>query len=282
MRKITVVVPVYKQWHHLRALLAGFDAQTLSPTEFDLILVANEPLPDGYTPPETSFPVTLCACLKPGSYAARNFGASLAESDLLTFTDADCRPDPDFLRQLLIAHEKLPAAILAGRVGILPAEHRTLWSDYDCLRGIPQERYVARGYGACANLTVPRALFDADGGFDETRLSGGDAEFCRRLSVPVLYVGEAVVTHPCRETFSDVWCKARRVRGGQIRSGPLRRRAAWTVLSFLPPFRESGQLWRVPFPIQQRVRAILAQNLLWACLMAESLRLLFRGEPERR
>ena len=74
------------------------------------------------------------------------------------------------------------------------------------MRGIPQARYVARGYAATANLTVPVQAFRAAGGFAPERFSGGDAAFCRAAGAagfPIRLVPGAVIVHLCRTEWRD-------------------------------------------------------------------------------
>ena len=57
-------------------------------------------------------------------------------------------------------------AILVGAVDVRPAgDPPNAWEIYDMIKGIPQERYAGRGYGATANLMVAADLFRAVGGF---------------------------------------------------------------------------------------------------------------------
>ncbi|SFJ62662.1 glycosyltransferase family 2 protein [Celeribacter neptunius] len=279
---IDVVVPVYRHWQDLYGLLNAFDQQTLDQTGFTINIVANEPVPEGVKGQEWLRNAKLVECLKPGSYAARNFGAALGVGRLLYFTDADCRPHPDCLSVLLQAHKAQPGAILVGQVQMVEPKRETLWSTLDMVRGIPQDQYVSRGYGAGASLAIPREIFTQFGGFDTQRFSGADAEFCRRVPVPVCYVPEAIVSHPCRASFHELFRKARRLRGGQLLAGAPGRRIAWGLLSVLPPVREMYQLWQRPFSVGKRIRAIVALNLIWGLLVIETMRLLVVGRPERQ
>ena len=82
---------------------------------------------------------------------------------------------------------------------MLPPVTPTACARYELVRGIPQARYVARGYAATANLAVPADLFRRLGGFDAARRSGGDAGFFRRAGRaghPVTLVPDAVVPTP--------------------------------------------------------------------------------------
>ena len=291
---ISVIVPVHgEDWRLVPGLLAALAAQTLSPDRFEAILVNNAgPLPDPAPapPPGAGFAWRVLDCPAPGSYAARNFGAARARGALLVFTDADCLPGPGWLAALAEAAATAPGRLLAGPVRMTGAEtpagaRPNPCAAYDRLRGIPQERYVRLGYAATANLAVPRAVFDAQGGFDATRFSGGDAAFCRtagRAGVAIELVPGAAVGHPVRADWAALSVKARRVKGGQILGGAPRARAVWLVRSLTPPLRATLRFARAPAPWPERRAAIGALYRLWGVELAEIVRLAAGGAPERR
>ncbi|MEO7222844.1 MAG: glycosyltransferase family 2 protein, partial [Devosia sp.] len=177
--RFSVLVPVYEQWDLVPALLARLAAQSLAQDEFEVILADNGS--PNYAPPATlPANVRIVTCAAPGSYAARNMAASVATGRWFAFTDADCLPEPGWLAALAAAGDDADGkAILVGAVDVRPqGALPNAYEIYDMIKGIPQERYASRGYGATANLAVPAEVFAATGGFDGARLSGGDAEFC--------------------------------------------------------------------------------------------------------
>jgi glycosyltransferase involved in cell wall biosynthesis len=77
-----------------------------------------------------------------GSYAARNHGAAVARAPVLAFTDADCRPAPDWLERGLVALRD--ADLVAGAVELPLGPRPTLAAALDVACGLDQARYVAR------------------------------------------------------------------------------------------------------------------------------------------
>jgi glycosyltransferase involved in cell wall biosynthesis len=266
--------------------LRAIEQQTLALENIELILVDNgsgDPMDPTVLPPFAR----MYRCQTPGSYAARNVGAMHAQGQWLVFTDADCVPDRDWLAALQAAARSERSFLLAGPVSIVSYSERPNWSEvYDMVRGIPQAHYVKRGYAATANLAVLKKVFDALGGFDGRRYSGGDAEFCRRAGVRgcgTRFVERAAVAHPTRNTWEELSTKARRVKGGQLTAGSLRRRTLWHLATCLPPIRESWRLLRNrAFPKHYRLIAVAIQLRLWLVQIAEMLRLLAGRVPERR
>jgi len=144
---------------------------------------------------------------------------------------------------------------------------------------------VRLGYAATANLAVPASVFARLGGFDQTRMSGGDAAFCRRVGaagVPIALIAGASVAHPARASFDELARKARRVKGGQIRGGSRAFRLSWLLRSLTPPLRAHRRFLFAPYPWAQRRDAIATLYRLWGVELAEIMRLLRGGAPERR
>ena len=282
--RLSVIVPVYRQWDLVPGLLAALAAQRLPAAAFEILLVDNEPEagPPPLAPPANA---RILPCAAPGAYAARNAGIAAARGRHLAFTDADCRPDPGWLAALAAAAVD-ERTLLAGPVRVEAAgDPPNRYEAYEVLRGIPQERYARLGYAATANLTVPAAVFAAIGGFDATRRSGGDAAFCRRAGrrgYPLRLAPGAVVAHPARDSWQALSVKARRVKGGQIRSGAPAARATWLMRTLTPPLRALARFLRADAPWPVRRAAIGVLFRLWGVELAETARLLAGGAPERR
>lgn len=284
--RFSVLVPIYEQWDLVPLLLARLRAQTLAQERFEVVLVDNGSR--DFAPPDgLAGNVRVVTCAMPGSYAARNAAAAEARADWFAFTDADCLPEPGWLNALAAAAAGTSAdTILVGRVEVRSqGEPPNAYEVYDMIRGIPQERYVSRGYGATANLAVSADLFRRVGGFDGTRLSGGDAEFCRRAvarGAKVRFVPEARADHPARDTWEALAVKSRRVLGGQVAAGSARRRAVFLLRTIGAPLIPAWRFIRAPYPMRQRLTAIGVQLRLWRVELAEAIRLLAGGDAERR
>ncbi|QDY70404.1 glycosyltransferase family 2 protein [Qingshengfaniella alkalisoli] len=280
----SVIVPVYRQWDRMQTFLTAWSALKRAPGEVELIIVNNEPdfEPGLGTLPECA---QIIKCAKPGSYAARNAGASVARGTWLIFTDADCVPRSDWLANLCAAFNDVGETLLAGDVQMFREGPPNWCSSYDLVRGIPQRRYVSRGYAATANLAVPAQVFRRVGGFDPQRFSGGDAEFCRRAKqhgIPLLFLSNAVVEHPARASWGDLVKKARRVKGAQLTHGSYYERIYWMARTLLPPIPELWHLARSARPIPDRLKALIIRLFLWPLEIAEIASLQLNRNPERR
>jgi glycosyltransferase involved in cell wall biosynthesis len=286
---VTVVVPVYNDWNLVPGLLACFSVQSLGPEKFEMLFVDNG---SAWIPDDLSFPsgARLLRCQTPGSYAARNEAIRNARGLLLAFTDADCRPGPQWLEKGLECFERaaVPETIIAGRIVVEPEswDHMTASEMHDVALGLPQARYVQKGIATTANLFVPSKVFANLGLFDQARFSGGDAELCRRAvrrGIALRYCEEAAVIHPARRTWSELQSKRRRVVGGKITSGSVLRRTVKTMRVVLPPFPAWMRvLVATQLSLGQRLVACWVETRLWFVELSELARLLLRRRRPSR
>ncbi|MDB5422325.1 MAG: Dolichyl-phosphate mannose synthase related protein, partial [Brevundimonas sp.] len=199
--EVTVIVPAWNVQDDLGHCLRALEAQTLSPKAFEIIVVDNGST-DGTVAVADSFAgVRVLSEPRPGSYHARNTGLAHALGDYIAFTDADCRPAPDWLSEAVSACRIRPGVgLIGGRIELFsdvdnpgPAEL------YERIFAFRQKETVASGRCTTANWISPRAVLDQLGGFDGALKSGGDYELSLRIGAagyPLAYVETMVVRHP--------------------------------------------------------------------------------------
>lgn len=286
--RFSIIVPVFEQWQLVPRLLRSLQEQTWMEGDFEVLLIDN-----GShcfeAPAELPSWARVLRCETPGSYAARNAGIIAACGSWLLFTDADCMPTTDWLIRMAEAiaiHGN--QCLIAGAVQVAAEgdDAPNPYQIYDMVKGIPQAHYVRRGYAATANLCVPKAIIDVIGLFDIKRYSGGDSELCRRAlhrGYRLYYAPTALVRHSARDSWQALATKARRVKGGQLTAGSLRRRILYFLRSFAPPL---SAVWRFLLERQQpprfRLIAVAVQMRIWMVDMREALRLGLGLHPERR
>lgn len=130
-----------------------------------------------------------------GPAVARNVGSAAATGDVLVFIDADCEPEPDWLRRLLVAAGD--AELVQGAV--LPPEGASVQ---------PFDRFIAvvseYGLYQTANLAIRRDLFERIGGFESVAKPGGGKELgedawlgwrARRAGARSAFAADALVRH---------------------------------------------------------------------------------------
>jgi len=150
------------------------------------------------------------------SYAARNFGVRASSSDLLLFTDIDCKPDVNWLLECLRNIEF--NAIYSGKVSFFCESN----SCFEKTSGIFDSNYFLRNdlnakntTGVTANAFMLRSTFEHIGYFDEITSGGDHAYFVRakKACVKFRYIDSAIVEHPTR-TFNELVIKLERISQG--------------------------------------------------------------------
>lgn len=287
--KYSIIVPVYNQWKYIPDLLKCIKNQTFNQEEFEVLLVDNG---SDIVPSPKSFGtnIRLLKCKQPGSYNARNIGIVASNASWLVFTDADCLPDKNWLLSLDqgIANLSIPeSTIFAGHIETVPSSKiPSLYEIYDIVKGIPQHKYVKKGYAATANFACSRELAKKLGGFDGKLFSGGDHEFCKRArykGARLKYLPSMRVLHRARINASEVFTKARRLKGGQFMQ--TKGGARWiTVLRTLSPpiFAVKDLILSTEHSYTFRIKALFVLLLVWIVEIWEVFRISCFMTPERR
>lgn len=219
---VSVIIPVYHDWHRLVMALDALERQTWPRDRFEIIVLNNDPADPFPETFEDRQNLKLLCEKKPGSYAARNTGIRAAKGELLGFCDADCIPEKDWIEQAVKCLVKNPGFFrVAGRIELTFKDHKKpgLAELHESIFAFRQDEYAKNGVSTTANMFAWRQVFDAVGLFDETLLSGGDLQWGRRADAAgfgIVYCPEAVVGHPARRTVGSLIKKARRVCGGYI------------------------------------------------------------------
>ena len=219
----TVIVPVKDGTEALIKCVEALLEQDYPPERYEIIVVDN----GSVVPPARVLPqdrrLRLLEEATPGSYAARNAALGHAHGEVLAFTDADCVPDTAWLRvgvEFLCAHPEV--AMIGGQIefAFRHGEPQTGAEWFEFVEGFPQEKYIGSGFAVTANMITRRAAFDRVGKFDGSLMSGGDADWGRRVrdaGGALWYLPECKVIHPARATWAELGSKAERTTTGIVR-----------------------------------------------------------------
>lgn len=121
-----MVIPIYNGAADLPDLLSCLEQQTYTSENLEYLLVDNNSQDNtahliAEAVKTTSIPLKLLSETEiQSSYAARNRGIQSSTSDLIAFTDADCRPEPTWLEQLLQPFNQPEIGLVAGEILALP------------------------------------------------------------------------------------------------------------------------------------------------------------------
>lgn len=149
-------------------------------------------------------PVTVVHEQTPGQGRARNAGVSAARGDILAFTDDDCYPAPDWLRQVQRVFADPALGYMGGRILLHdPADAAITIQTSTELKRFAPHSFLPAGSIQGANMSVRRQVLDEVGAFDPlfgpgTPFIADDIELVARASAAGwsgIYCPDAVVYH---------------------------------------------------------------------------------------
>lgn len=213
---VSVVVPHLNQLEAADRCLHSLYAQSYPRDRFEIIVVDNGSSCD-LTPLAAAHPdVTFLKELTPGPGPARNKGVQASRGDIVAFTDADCRVDPEWLVEavaLLMSGDS--SGVVGGdvRIDFVDARRLTAIEAYEAVFAYRQKLYIEqRGFSGAGNLAVRRSVFDAVGGFGGIEISE-DMDWgvrAARARHPARYAPRMIVFHPARTRMAELEAKWRR------------------------------------------------------------------------
>lgn len=214
---VSVIIPIYNGMEDLPDLEACLLRQTYPADRVEYLLVDNnsqdatlERLKE-FAERASSHGLTVIPRSETAiqsSYAARNQGIRAARGEILVFTDADCRPEPEWLARLVEPFESASVGLVVGEIKALPG-HSWL-EQYAERRDILSQKFtIAHAfypYGQTANLAVRTVALQKSGLFRPYLTTGGDADLCWRIQLSgdwqLHFAADAVIRHRHRSTLS--------------------------------------------------------------------------------
>lgn len=292
MIEVSVVIPTYNDWERLQLCLDALASQSLARSCYEVIVVNNNPnsAPPAWLTLEDN--VKLLEESKPGSYAARNRALSIAQGKYIAFTDSDCIPAQDWLESGLSIFQNNPDVCRVGGAIdlILQGEKPTVAEVYELFFAFRQEEFVGNdGMAATANMMAKREVFDHIGWFNDSLMSGGDAEWGIRAQANgyrIIYAENVIVNHPSRSKLKELVQKTKREAGGHLNllNGEPRLKIYFNILiGVLPPVKSLRRLVHVnKYGFKFKVIAFGVRYFLRLVSMNEKLSILLAGKnPER-
>ncbi|MEA5602131.1 glycosyltransferase [Nostoc sp. UHCC 0252] len=219
---VSVVIPIYNGEADLPDLVNCLLSQTYPKERVEYLLVDNNSSDRTLSILKTSAencPITIHPLSEnqiQSSYAARNTGIRAAVGEIIVFTDADCRPQPQWLDSLIQPFVNQEVVIVAGEILALPgttlleqhAEREETLSQKHTLK------HPFRPYGQTANLAIRRIALEKAGLFRPYLTTGGDADICWRILGENIgrleFAPDAIVQHRHRATLKELESQWRR------------------------------------------------------------------------
>jgi cellulose synthase/poly-beta-1,6-N-acetylglucosamine synthase-like glycosyltransferase len=214
--KVSVVIPIYNGEEDLHELITCLLAQSYPKEQVEYLLVDNNSsdrtLRCLHTAAEHC-PITIRPLSEvqiQSSYAARNTGIRAATGEIIVFTDADCRPQPQWLDALVQDFVKPNVVMVAGEIAALKS--KTFLERFaDRQETLSQKHTLANKfcpYGQTANLAIRRLALEKVGLFRPYLTTGGDADICWRIQKEgigsIEFAANAIVQHRHRATLKEL------------------------------------------------------------------------------
>ncbi|MCP4501806.1 MAG: glycosyltransferase family 2 protein [Deltaproteobacteria bacterium] len=263
--KISIVVPAHNEEERLDGFFQRLQKIEYPSEKWEFLLVDNGSA-DNTLKKARALGIEPLFEKKIGAYAARNTGVRRATGEVIAFTDADCLPEPGWLREGVRALAN--AELVSGQIEFFD-EFPTLASRYSKTQWGQQEKTTKENQSAAAgNLFIRRAFFLELGGFLEENLYIEDTRFtsaATKKGARLVHAPLAIVRHPAHGTLKELLEKCRQF-GFSL--GESRRAAQTEWRDLLPGVRELVQFYHRAKLKKREV--VPAAALIWMCKLAKA------------
>ncbi|AUX64535.1 glycosyltransferase [Escherichia coli] len=288
MKTVSVIIPTYRDWERLSKCLNAIKKQRY-PAEFiQVIVINNDPFDNNpFINSDEYKNVKFLVEGKVGSYAARNKGLNYAKGEIIAFTDSDCVPD-EFWISNAVRHfeENSKCTRIGGKIELFFKGNvsKTLAEFYEQSYAFRQKEFVQRqGMAATANMFSYKKVFDDISYFNDSLMSGGDAEWGVRANnkgYRIDYCDSVTVYHPARESMKQIFIKNRREASGKIKNK--RKVLINFVMSLLPPLKSLMYIRYHGNSIYKVLIAFFIRYLMRIDTAIEQIRVVFFNKKAER
>ncbi|PKL57176.1 MAG: hypothetical protein CVV35_01375 [Methanomicrobiales archaeon HGW-Methanomicrobiales-6] len=238
--KISIIVPVKNEESKIETCLNAVFSQTLKPFE---VIVVDGHSTDGTVEKAMKFPVRVLYEEYHTRAGANEVGIANARGDYVAFTDADCIPDLNWLKNL---HKEFTDGIVGVGGGIrnigeslweesINFASNTFLGSANSIQGryFKNKRFV-KSISGC-NSIYRKGDVTACGGFDVSLSTAEDTDLNNRISKfgNLLYTPDAVVSHNHKRGLKDFRKRMYQYGYGRARS------KLWD-LQVIPPIMAPG------------------------------------------
>ena len=211
----SVVIPTYNRPQQLKRCLAALAALDYPHDRFEIIVVDDaSPTPLNRIVEAVQDRIRARFVRQErnaGPAAARNKGATVADGQLIAFTDDDCSADPGWLRAFASGLAARPESLQGGRV-INALRHNFFAETSQLIHDAAHDHFNVNPADATSfasnNMACAKSALWSAGGFDESFRASEDRELCdrwRRRGGTLSLVPDAIVRHAHDLTLGKFW-----------------------------------------------------------------------------
>jgi len=204
---ISVIVPAYNAEKTIASTLEALLNQKYSRKKYEVILVDDGSKDKTYEVAK-KFPVKIYRIKHKGPAYARNFGAKKAKGDIILFTDADCVPDKNWIKNMVEPFKNSEIVGVSGTYRTLnPKKFMARFCGYVIEhrhRSMKKQKFI--DFIGTFSAGYRKNIFLKFKGFDErfTKAQGEDPELSFRISKSghkMVFQHNAFVKHPHLESL---------------------------------------------------------------------------------
>lgn len=293
---VSVIIPVYNDSEHLQLCLKAIECQTYPNALYEVIVVDNASEENIESVASQFSQAKYTHENQSGSYVARNQGISVSAGEILAFTDSDCIPDSNWIKNGVTHLLSTPnCGLVAGKIEMFfeNPDNPTgveLFEKIE-LNFLQEQTLKNSHYGMTANIFTFKDVINKVGRFDSTLKSGGDREWGQLVfaaGYEQVYADDALVYHPARHSYSQLRKRITRLVGGKfdrmMNKNPSPTEIAKDlVITFKPPFRSLYRAWNNESlnGFHQQVQLISVMFFARYIAISEKMRLYLGGTSQR-
>jgi cellulose synthase/poly-beta-1,6-N-acetylglucosamine synthase-like glycosyltransferase len=199
--KVSVIISVYNGAKTIRRCLESICNQVYPKELYEIIVIDDGSQDKTRTIIEQFQHIRLLCQNRRGPAAARNTGAEHAKHDILLFTDADCIPEPDWIKEMTAPFKDYSIAGVKGRYINRQKEFAARFIQFEY-----EEKYARMArreridFIDTYSAAYKKEIFLKFGGFDEyfPTASAEDIDFSFRLAqagLQMVFNPKAIVVH---------------------------------------------------------------------------------------
>jgi GT2 family glycosyltransferase len=283
---LSVIIPTHNRNAQVQTCLQSLALQIYPRDRFEVLVVD-----DGSAIPprevvasfSKALDVTLLAEPHGGPSTARNAGAARARGEFLVFTDDDCAPTPEWLKNIAARLTSSPTCLVGGRT--INALTKNIYSETSqALIDVIYARFnhdpANAQFLASNNMAMAAAQFHAVGGFDSSFLFAEDRNFCDRWmrhGYRMAYAPEVVIHHRHNLTFRSLWRQHFNYGRGAFLFHHTNKRLG-TKFQFDSAFYLS--IFRFPLTSEMGLRALQMEVLMAEIQMANAAGFFFQASKK--
>ncbi len=211
----SIIIPTYNRPERLENCLNAIAKLDYPGDRFEVIVVddgSKTPLDEVVAPLQNQIQIKLLRQENAGPAAARNRGVEEAQGEFLAFTDDDCQPLPNWLKEFASALNTDPTAMIGGKTLNALADNSFSTASQKLIDYLYEYYNPAKGkkaFFASNNIAMPKSGFSSLGGFDVSfpLAAAEDRDFCDRWneSYPMVYHPQAQINHYHHLNLKSFW-----------------------------------------------------------------------------